>query len=337
MNSINSPTTPDPLSPAREQENRARRSVFIPTEDDMAGRFSGVLVAHLDEPEELLAVTEDVRAAVRAAAAYEAYKTGETWPVSLTSPDLDPNEIAAYVQVRLVTFHRTDHHGWIVQPAAPDTPGAVAVTWLDTSSLCDAAEQGRPVPLTPHREQTSDSRAIEDALDDACQELEVQLEAATSRAHTAQARATELEKTLRQVWHVLTAAPPAVPSPAPATLTATETLPQPASAEDGASCISQAPYDIDRLLAENDRLRSRVAELEQAQREVRALHTDSPMGPCPTCIDADALAAGSDGLVPYPCPTARAAGARDADPPNLGGVLAALAENTPTTNEGGAR
>ncbi|WP_149561550.1 hypothetical protein [Streptomyces cacaoi] len=229
-------------------EHPARGPVFTPTEDDMAGRFAGVLVAHLDEPEELLAVTGEVLAAVRAAAAYEAYMTGETWPVSLTSPDLDPDEIADHAQVRHVTFHRTDHHGWIVHPAAPDTPGAVAVTWLDTSSLCDAAEQERPVPLTPHREQTirdrfadggltdsalgaharrdvpillaeigqlraqtSDSRAIEDALDDACQELEAQLEAATSRAQTAQARANE---TLRQVWHVLTTAPPAVSSPA---------------------------------------------------------------------------------------------------------------------------
>jgi hypothetical protein len=40
------------------------------------------------------------------------------------------------------------------------------------------------------------------------------------------------------------------------------------------------------------------------------------MGPCPVCIDADAAAAGGDGLVPYPCPTARLAGAQDCDPPH---------------------
>jgi hypothetical protein len=41
------------------------------------------------------------------------------------------------------------------------------------------------------------------------------------------------------------------------------------------------------------------------------------MGPCPVCIDADAAAAGGDGLVPYPCPTARLAGAQDCDPPSF--------------------
>lgn len=90
--------------------------------------------------------------------------------------------------------------------------------------------------------------------------------------------------------------------------------------------------------SERNQMLARVAELEAAQREIRSIHTDSPMGPCPVCIDADALAAGGDGLVSYPCPTARAAGARDADPPNLGGVLAALAENTQSTAAaGGAR
>ncbi|MFD3535198.1 hypothetical protein [Streptomyces sp. NPDC058664] len=61
-------------------------------------------------------------------------------------------------------------------------------------------------------------------------------------------------------------------------------------------------------------LRARLAELESAAEKVRHLHTDSPMGVCPTCIDGDALAAGGDGLVPYPCPTARLAGATDWDP-----------------------
>ncbi|MFG7942933.1 hypothetical protein [Streptomyces cacaoi] len=99
-----------------------------------------------------------------------------------------------------------------------------------------------------------------------------------------------------------------------------------------------AQNDVRTAEREIDRLRARVAELEQAHRQIRAIHTDSPMGPCPVCIDADALTDGGDGTVPYPCPTARAAGAQDADPPNLGGVLAALAENTlPNSAEGGAR
>ncbi|MFG3349558.1 hypothetical protein ACGF1Z_31430 [Streptomyces sp. NPDC048018] len=58
----------------------------------------------------------------------------------------------------------------------------------------------------------------------------------------------------------------------------------------------------------------RVAELEAAAGRIRRLHTDSVAGPCPKCFNADAFAAGGDGLVPYPCSTARLAGAVDCDP-----------------------
>lgn len=74
--------------------------------------------------------------------------------------------------------------------------------------------------------------------------------------------------------------------------------------------IAHAREDVPALLTEVRRLR---AVLEQ----IRHLHKDSPMGPCPVCIDADAAAAGGDGLVPYPCPTARLAGATDCDPPHV--------------------
>jgi hypothetical protein len=68
--------------------------------------------------------------------------------------------------------------------------------------------------------------------------------------------------------------------------------------------------DVPAMAAEIRRLR---AVMEQ----IRHLHKDSPMGPCPVCIDADAAAAGGDGLVPYPCPTGRLAGAQDCDPPHV--------------------
>lgn len=71
-----------------------------------------------------------------------------------------------------------------------------------------------------------------------------------------------------------------------------------------------AGTDVPAMAAEIRRLR---AVLE----EIRHLHKDSPMGPCPVCIDADAAAAGGDGLVPYPCPTARLSGAQDCDPPSF--------------------
>ncbi|WTC56885.1 hypothetical protein OH715_17065 [Streptomyces cellulosae] len=64
------------------------------------------------------------------------------------------------------------------------------------------------------------------------------------------------------------------------------------------------------------RLRPRVAELEAAAKEIQRLHTDSPMGPCPVCIDGDAMVRGDDYTLPYPCPTARLAGAKDCDPPS---------------------
>ncbi|MEU0691933.1 hypothetical protein [Streptomyces uncialis] len=77
------------------------------------------------------------------------------------------------------------------------------------------------------------------------------------------------------------------------------------------------------IAAELAELRERVAELESAQTQIRDLHKDSPMGPCPLCIDEDAMVRGDDYTVPYPCPTARLAGAKDFDPPSSRGVLPA--------------
>jgi hypothetical protein len=72
--------------------------------------------------------------------------------------------------------------------------------------------------------------------------------------------------------------------------------------------------DLITPAAEVEKLRARVAELEAAVTQIRHLHKDSPMGPCPVCVDGDALARGDDYTVPYPCPTARAAGATDCEP-----------------------
>lgn len=77
-----------------------------------------------------------------------------------------------------------------------------------------------------------------------------------------------------------------------------------------AAFIAHARQDVPFLL-------DRIAELEDTLKQICRLHTDSPMGPCPVCIDADAQAAGGDGLLPYPCPTARLAGAQDCDPPSF--------------------
>jgi hypothetical protein len=74
--------------------------------------------------------------------------------------------------------------------------------------------------------------------------------------------------------------------------------------------VAASREDVDVLLAEVRRLSSQLEE-------IRHLHKDSPLGPCPVCIDADAAAAGGDGLVPYPCPTGRLAGAQDCEPPHV--------------------
>ncbi|MFF1544123.1 hypothetical protein [Streptomyces sp. NPDC058291] len=72
---------------------------------------------------------------------------------------------------------------------------------------------------------------------------------------------------------------------------------------------------LDKLHVET--LLVEVRRLTAALEQIRHLHKDSPMGPCPVCIDADAVVAGGDGLVAYPCPTARLAGAQDCDPPSI--------------------
>lgn len=89
------------------------------------------------------------------------------------------------------------------------------------------------------------------------------------------------------------------------------------------SAAESANSDLEaRLLSaetERDQLRARVAELVAAAEAIRHLHTDSPAGPCPVCVDNDAMIAGEDYTVPYPCPTARLAGAKDALPPSEAG------------------
>lgn len=84
-----------------------------------------------------------------------------------------------------------------------------------------------------------------------------------------------------------------------------------------AEFTAHAPQDVRLLLDEVHRLRA-------ALEEIRHLHKDSPMGPCPVCIDADAAAAGGDGLVPYPCPTGRLAGAQDCNPPHVTAAVSSV-------------
>jgi hypothetical protein len=86
-----------------------------------------------------------------------------------------------------------------------------------------------------------------------------------------------------------------------------------------AAFVAAARTDVPALLEEVRRLRA-------AMEQIRHLHKDSPMGPCPVCIDADADGRGEDPTIPYPCPTARLAGAQDCEPPHAraAAVLAAV-------------
>ncbi|MBQ0974508.1 hypothetical protein KBZ00_25770 [Streptomyces sp. RK31] len=82
------------------------------------------------------------------------------------------------------------------------------------------------------------------------------------------------------------------------------------------SSLKDATEEIARLESDLGGATARVAELEAAAQQIVHLHKDSPMGPCPVCIDGDAMVRGDDYTVPYPCPTARLAGAKDCDPPS---------------------
>lgn len=80
-------------------------------------------------------------------------------------------------------------------------------------------------------------------------------------------------------------------------------------------------------------LLAEVSRLRAAMEEIQRLHTDSPMGPCPVCIDADKVAAGGDGLVPYPCPTGRLAGNQDCAPPHVRVARAEQAGRQPESTD----
>jgi hypothetical protein len=60
-------------------------------------------------------------------------------------------------------------------------------------------------------------------------------------------------------------------------------------------------------------------QLRAAVEEIRALHTESVIGFCPTCFRPDDVSDTDDGLVAWPCPTLRALGFQ---PIELNGVTA---------------
>lgn len=104
-----------------------------------------------------------------------------------------------------------------------------------------------------------------------------------------------------------------------------------------------ADFHLGQEMARRQLAEKEAEQLRAALTAIRHLHKDSPMGPCPVCIDADAAAAGCDGLMPYPCPTGRLAGAQDLDPPSFRTPTAVVPSatddphatpNTPSASQG---
>ncbi|WP_435279290.1 hypothetical protein [Streptomyces sp. 1222.5] len=96
---------------------------------------------------------------------------------------------------------------------------------------------------------------------------------------------------------------------------------------DAAASLADQVVRYGQRQREHNADREELEQLRAAMEQIRHLHKDSPMGPCPVCIDADAIAAGGDGLMPYPCPTGHLAGAQDCEPPSFRAARYAAAGN----------
>ncbi|WP_432027418.1 hypothetical protein [Streptomyces sp. 1222.5] len=96
---------------------------------------------------------------------------------------------------------------------------------------------------------------------------------------------------------------------------------------DAAASLAEQVLRYGQRQREHNADREELEQLRTALTAIRHLHKDSPMGPCPTCMDGDAIAAGGDGLLPYPCPTGRLAGAQDCEPPSFRAARYAAAGN----------
>jgi hypothetical protein len=93
---------------------------------------------------------------------------------------------------------------------------------------------------------------------------------------------------------------------------------------DAAASLAEQVLRYGQRQREHNADREELEQLRTALTQIRHLHKDSPMSPCPVCVDGDAMGRGEDYTVPYPCPTARLAGAVDCDPPHVRADLPAV-------------
>lgn len=114
---------PDPQLPVARPG-----TVFTPTDDDMEGRYAGVLVASLGEDGDALALTGAKHTALEALDGY--YRTVCAQPNLLDDATRPLTDAYFFLDSGHAVFTRRADGGWDAAPAAEDATGAVAVTWF---------------------------------------------------------------------------------------------------------------------------------------------------------------------------------------------------------------
>lgn len=110
--------------------------VFTPTSDDM-DVIGGILVAPLGDGQEIIAVTGQKTLALEAIDTYCRTVCGQ--PNLLDDATAPLTDAYHLLDAGHAVFTRAADDGWQVTPAAPDTAGAMWVTWFHGPSY-------RPAP-----------------------------------------------------------------------------------------------------------------------------------------------------------------------------------------------
>lgn len=103
-------------------------TVLRPTDDDMEGRYAGVLVASLGEDGDALALTGFKEQALEALDTYARSVCGR--PNLLDDATRPLTDGYFFLDSGHAVFLRRADGGWDAVPAVVDAAGAVAVTWF---------------------------------------------------------------------------------------------------------------------------------------------------------------------------------------------------------------
>jgi hypothetical protein len=107
-------------------------TVFTPTPQDMEEEVAGILVASLGEDGDAIALTGAKDKALEALDTY--YRTVCGQPNLLNDTTRPLTDAYFFLDSGHAVFTRRADGGWEAAPAAEDTAGAVAVTWLRAPS-----------------------------------------------------------------------------------------------------------------------------------------------------------------------------------------------------------